>query len=89
MTDADARSYWRHNLRYLVILLTIWATVSFGFGILLVEPLNRIRIGGFQLGFWFAQQGSIYIFVLLIVVYVILMNRLDRRFAMDDRGEVP
>lgn len=89
MTDADARSYWRHNLRYLVILLTIWATVSFGFGILLVEPLNRIRIGGFQLGFWFAQQGSIYIFVLLILVYVILMNRLDRRFAMDDRGEVP
>ncbi|MCL4865676.1 MAG: DUF4212 domain-containing protein [Gemmatimonadales bacterium] len=85
----SARQYWRHNLRYLVILLTIWATVSFGFGILLVEPLNRIRIGGFQLGFWFAQQGSIYIFVLLIVVYVILMNRLDRRFAMDDRGEVP
>jgi len=85
----SARQYWRHNLRYLVILLTIWATVSFGFGILLVEPLNRIRIGGFQLGFWFAQQGSIYIFVLLILVYVILMNRLDRRFAMDDRGEVP
>ncbi len=89
MQTTSARQYWRHNLRYLVILLTIWATVSFGFGILLVEPLNRIRIGGFQLGFWFAQQGSIYIFVLLIVVYVILMNRLDRRFAMDDRGEVP
>ncbi len=89
MQTTSARQYWRHNLRYLVILLTIWATVSFGFGILLVEPLNRIRIGGFQLGFWFAQQGSIYIFVLLILVYVILMNRLDRRFAMDDRGEVP
>jgi len=84
MTDSPARQYWRHNLRYLVILLTIWATVSFGFGILLVEPLNRVRIGGFQLGFWFAQQGSIYVFVLLIVVYVILMNRLDHRFQMDD-----
>ena len=84
MPDSAARQYWRHNLRYLVILLSIWATVSFGFGILLVEPLNRIRIGGFQLGFWFAQQGSIYAFVLLIVVYVILMNRLDHRFRMDD-----
>jgi len=84
MTHSPTRQYWRHNLRYLVILLTIWATVSFGFGILLVEPLNRVRIGGFQLGFWFAQQGSIYVFVLLIVVYVILMNRLDHRFQMDD-----
>lgn len=85
MTDLDARKYWLTNLRYVVILLTIWAAVSFGFGILLVEPLNQVRIGGFQLGFWFAQQGSIYTFVLLIVVYVILMNRLDRRYAMDDR----
>ncbi|MDZ4675364.1 MAG: DUF4212 domain-containing protein [Gemmatimonadota bacterium] len=85
MTDIDARTYWLTNLRYVAVLLAIWATVSFGFGILLVEPLNRIRIGGFQLGFWFAQQGSIYTFVLLIVVYVILMNRLDRRFAMNDR----
>lgn len=88
MTDPSARTYWRTNLRYVAILLAIWATVSFGFGILLVEPLNRIRIGGFQLGFWFAQQGSIYVFVLLIVVYVILMNRLDRRFKMGD-GEDP
>jgi putative solute:sodium symporter small subunit len=84
MTDTPAHHYWRQNLRYLVILLIIWATVSFGFGILLVEPLNRIRIGGFQLGFWFAQQGSIYVFVILIAVYVVLMNRLDRRSAMDD-----
>ncbi len=87
MTDSPARQYWSRNLRYLILLLAIWALVSFGFGILLVEPLNRIRIGGFQLGFWFAQQGSIYTFVLLIAVYVVLMNRLDRRFGMDERGE--
>lgn len=79
-------AYWRTNLRYVVLLLAVWALVSFGFGILLVEPLNRIRIGGFQLGFWFAQQGAIYVFVLLIAVYVALMNRLDRRAGMDDRG---
>jgi putative solute:sodium symporter small subunit len=78
------RIYWRKNLQYLAILLTIWFTVSFGFGILLVEPLDRIRIGGFGLGFWFAQQGSIYIFVILIFVYVWLMNRLDRKFGFDE-----
>jgi putative solute:sodium symporter small subunit len=83
MTD-----YWRTNLRYVAILLSIWAVVSFGFGILLVEPLNRIRIGGFQLGFWFAQQGSIYTFVLLIAIYVWLMNRLDRR-CHGQTGEHP
>lgn len=80
MTDVSARHYWRTNLRYVAILLGIWGLVSFGFGILLVEPLNRIRIAGFQLGFWFAQQGAIYSFVALIIVYVVLMNRLDRRF---------
>ncbi len=74
--------YWRTNLRYVAILLGIWGLVSFGFGILLVEPLNRIRIGGFQLGFWFAQQGAIYTFLVLIIVYVVLMNRLDRRYQM-------
>lgn len=67
------------------VLLAVWFTVSYGFGILLVEPLNRIRLGGFQLGFWFAQQGSIYVFVLLILVYVRLMNRLDREFDVDER----
>ena len=82
MTPSSAGQYWRTNLRYVAILLAVWAVVSFGFGILLVEPLNRIRIGGFQLGFWFAQQGAIYAFVLLIIVYVILINRLDRRYQM-------
>ncbi len=80
----DHRLYWRTNLRYLAILLTIWFAVSFGCGILLVEPLNRLRIGGAKLGFWFAQQGSIYVFVVLIFVYVYLMNRLDRRYGVDE-----
>lgn len=76
--------YWRENLKYVGILLTIWFVVSYGFGILLVEPLNKIQMGGFKLGFWFAQQGSIYIFVILIFVYVWLMNRLDRKFDVHE-----
>jgi putative solute:sodium symporter small subunit len=71
------------------VLLAIWFTVSYGFGILLVEQLNSIRIGGFKLGFWFAQQGSIYVFVALIFVYVWLMNRLDRRFEFDEPEDGP
>ena len=74
---------------YVGSLLAIWFVVSYGFGILLVEQLNRIRIAGFQLGFWFAQQGSIYVFVVLIFVYVRLMNRLDRSFDVDEREEAP
>lgn len=77
--DENMETYWRTNLKYVGILLGIWFLVSFGFGVLLVEPLNAIRLGGFRLGFWFAQQGSIYVFVVLIFVYVWLMNRLDRR----------
>ena len=79
--------YWRKNLQYLIILLSIWALVSFGFGILLVDQLDQIRIGGFGLGFWFAQQGSIYIFIILIFVYVLLMNRLDRAFDVDEKED--
>ena len=79
------RAYWRTNLRLLGILLSIWFACSFGLGILLVEPLNRIQIGGFPLGFWFAQQGSIYIFVLLIGVYAVAMDRADRKYR-DDLG---
>lgn len=74
--------YWKENLRYLLVLLSIWFTVSFGFGILLVDELNQYRIGGAKLGFWFAQQGSIYVFVLLIFIYVWLMNRLDRKYGL-------
>lgn len=80
--------YWRRNLRYLAILLSLWFATSFGAGVLFVEQLNTIRIPGtgFPLGFWFAQQGSIYVFVLLIFAYVILMNRLDREFDVDEGG---
>ena len=74
-------NYWKTNLKYLCILLSIWFLPSFGFGIFLVDLLNQIQIGGFKLGFWFAQQGSIYIFVALIFVYVFLMNRLDDKTA--------
>ena len=74
------QSYWKTNLKYLVVLLLVWFTVSFGFGILLVDQLNKIRFGGFKLGFWFAQQGAIYVFVILIFVYIYLMNRLDKKF---------
>lgn len=72
--------YWRQNIWYLSVLLLIWFIVSFGFGILWADWLNQFRIGGFKLGFWFAQQGSIYCFIGIIVVYVILMNRLDQKF---------
>ena len=77
--NKDRRStYWRANLRLVAICLAIWFVVSFGFGVFFVEQLNTIRIGGFKLGFWFAQQGSIYVFVLLIFFYAWRMNRIDR-----------
>lgn len=79
-----AKQYWKENIRLLLILLSIWFLVSFGAGILWVEELNQIRLGGFKLGFWFAQQGSIYVFVVLIFVYVKLMNKLDKKHGYDD-----
>ena len=79
-----ARRYWRTNLRYLAVLLAIWFVVSYGCGILFVDQLDRIQVGGFKLGFWFAQQGSIYVFVALIFVYVRRMNRLDAEFGVDE-----
>ncbi|MCA9738268.1 MAG: DUF4212 domain-containing protein [Gemmatimonadota bacterium] len=84
MVAPGARAYWKTHLRYLVVLLVVWFVSSYGFGILWAEPLDRIRIPGtgFPLGFWFAQQGSIYVFVALIFVYVALMNRLDRRHGV-------
>ena len=78
------KKYWKKNLKYLTILLSIWFLVSFVFGILLVEALNTIRIGGFKLGFWFAQQGAIYVFVILIFVYIRLMNKLDKKFGYNN-----
>lgn len=85
MTDKQkAKAYWKKNLKYLSILLSIWFLVSYVFGILLVEQLNTIKIAGFKLGFWFAQQGAIYVFVILIFVYIRLMNRLDKKFNLDE-----
>lgn len=75
--------YWKINLRYLGILLGIWFLVSFGASILLVDTLDAVRVYGFKLGFWFAQQGAIYVFVVIIFVYVGLMNRLDRKSAAE------
>ena len=77
--------YWKTNLKILICLLLIWFLVSFGFGILLSDWLDQFRIGGFKLGFWFAQQGSIYVFIILIFTYVYLMERLDKKASRDDK----
>lgn len=84
MQENRLKHYWRTNLKYLAILLSIWMVVSFGFGVLLADTLNQYKIGGFPLGFWFAQQGSIYVFVVLIFVYVYLMNRLDKSHQVNE-----
>ena len=78
--EAD-RAHWRANRRLMAALLAVWFAVSYGLGIVFVEPLNRFRLGGFPLGFWFAQQGAIYVFVVLIAVYAVAMDRIDRRHA--------
>lgn len=75
----STKAYWQTNLRYLTLLLFIWFFVSFGCGILWLDYLNQFKLGGFPLGFWFAQQGAIYTFVVLIFVYIYLMNRLDQQ----------
>ncbi len=87
--DVTASAYWRRNLTYVTSLLGVWFVVSYGAGILFVEQLNRVRIPGtgFPLGFWFAQQGSIYVFVILIFVYVGLMNRLDREHGLREDSD--
>ena len=77
------RDYWRENLRIMAWLLAVWFLVSYGCGILFVDELNKISLSGFQLGFWMAQQGSIYVFVVLIFVYVRLMNKLDQKYGFD------
>lgn len=83
--EVDKRAaYWRAKLRLVGVLLSIWFVVSFGFGILLKETLDQIQFFGFGLGFWFAQQGSIYVFLILIFVYAYKMNKLDRQFDLDE-----
>jgi putative solute:sodium symporter small subunit len=84
VTPEKRADYWKANVRLLAILLTLWFFVSFGLGILLVEPLNTIMLGGYPLGFWFAQQGSIYAFLALIFVYAAAMNRLDMKFDVHE-----
>ncbi len=77
-------TYWKKNIRYIKILLSLWFIVSFGCGILFVEQLNTIQIGGFKLGFWFAQQGSILVFLALIFNYAFRMNKLDREYGVEE-----
>jgi len=79
------QQYWKKNITYVLGLLFVWFMVSYGFGILFVKQLDAIKIGGFKLGFWFAQQGSIYVFVILIFVYVYLMDKLDKEFDVDEK----
>jgi len=82
--SSPASQYWKANIRLVLILLAIWFTVSYLFGIILVDQLNAFKIGGIKLGFWFAQQGSIYIFLILIFVYAARMNALDRKFNVHE-----
>lgn len=79
-----AKAYWKENIKYVSILLIIWAIVSYGAGIIFKDELNEFRLGGFKLGFWFAQQGAMYVFVILIFVYVRLMNKLDKKYGFDE-----
>ncbi|MDT0558642.1 DUF4212 domain-containing protein [Ichthyenterobacterium sp. W332] len=84
MTNSDkAKRYWRTNIKYVLILLLIWFLASYGAGVIFKDELNTIKIGGFKLGFWFAQQGAMYVFVILIFVYVRLMNKLDKTYGYD------
>lgn len=87
MRDKHARAYWKANIRILATLLSIWFFISFVCGILLADFLDNIRFGGFKLGFWIAQQGSIYVFVVLIIVYVFWMDRLDARYRSDSNTD--
>ena len=81
---SDREAYWKANIRLVAGCLAVWFIVSFGFGIILAEPLNSISLGGYKLGFWFAQQGSMYIFVFLIFFYAWRMNKLDRKFNVHE-----
>ena len=88
MKNTPRQSYWKSNIRILISLLAIWFIASFGFGIIWSDALDNIQVGGFKLGFWFAQQGSIYIFVLLIFIYITLMNRLDKKYQEEVSQEL-
>jgi len=82
--NSHESAYWKYNISLMIKLLCIWFVVSFGCGILLVDVLNQIQIGGYKLGFWFAQQGSMYSFVILVFYYAKRMAALDRQFGVDE-----
>lgn len=84
MTDEQVQAYWKRNVSLMIKLLVVWFVVSYGCGIILVDFLNQFQIGGYKLGFWFAQQGAIYTFVVLIFVYSNRMAALDREFNVDE-----
>jgi len=84
LTEQQAKEYWRRNLSLMIKLMVVWFVVSFGCGILLFDFLNQFQVGGYKLGFWFAQQGSIYTFVVLIFFYAWRMNALDRKFDVHE-----
>jgi putative solute:sodium symporter small subunit len=84
MSSENNNLYWKANLRLMAICLVIWFIASFGFGLLFVEQLNHFRVGGYKLGFWFAQQGSIYVFLFLVFFYAYRMNQLDKKFNVEE-----
>lgn len=84
MTPENRSAYWRANLRLVATCMFVWFVCSYGFGILFVEELNRFQLGGLKLGFWFAQQGSIYVFVVLIFFYAWRMNKIDQKFDVHE-----
>ena len=84
MTEEQARAYWRRNLALMFKLLVVWFVVSYGCGIMLFDFLNQFQVGGYKLGFWFAQQGAIYVFVVLIFIYRSRMAALDREFGVEE-----
>ena len=86
-SEHSPKHYWISSKKIVLFILSIWFVVSFGFGVLLVEQLNTIRIGGFQLGFWFAQQGSIYVFVGLIFFYTARMRKIDKKYGVSDEDD--
>ena len=85
--NSQAKAYWKENIRIVLSLLAIWFMVSFGMAILFVDVLDNFRFFGFKLGFWMAQQGSIFCFVILIFVYAYKMNRLDHKYGVDEDGD--
>lgn len=87
MSDSSAHSYWKANIRLVLSLLFVWFFISFGCGILFVDALDTVRFGGFKLGFWIAQQGSIFVFVALILIYIRAMDKLDAKYTLDSSNE--